>query len=232
VKPDTLIGAFVTLSIFAPSLALGAESAIPQPVGADKYADLLQHPPFRRVIVLSQSLVLSGVAALPGGKVVTVWDRATGRSFIVTATPNAQGWRLVDVTGGSNLRNVTATIAAGDQTLTLSVDPDRLTPPKLDNTSKPAARSEGAVVVEALLRSLQPAVAKDFEALPPDAQESFRKSFTKFLSTYPSASEATRLAFVQRALEDARGEPQEKKDASPAAARPTPETTQAQPAPK
>src|SRR6185295_13024864 len=98
----------------------GADSAIPKPVSAESYADLLQHPPFRRVIVLSQSLVLSGVATLPSGKAVTVWDRATARSFIVTATPNAQGWRLVDVTGSSNLRNVTATITAGDQTLTLS----------------------------------------------------------------------------------------------------------------
>ena len=221
----------IVMGALIPCVSPGADSAIPKPVSAESYADLLQHPPFRRVIVLSQSLVLSGVATLPSGKAVTVWDRATARSFIVTATPNAQGWKLVDVTGSSNLRNVTATIAAGDQTLTLSFDPDRLTPPRLDNTSKPAARSEGAVVVEALLRSLQPAAAKDFEALPPDAQEGFRKSFTKFLFTYPSASDSTQLAFVQRALEEARGEPKEN-DTPPAVSRPPPEVVPTQPTQK
>jgi hypothetical protein len=232
VKTNTLLGCLLIVAAFAPGISSAAESAIPDSVGADKYADLLQHPPFRRVIVLSQSLVLSGVATLPGGKVVTIWDRATGRSFIVNSAPNAQGWRLLDVSGSTNLQSVTATIAAGDQTLTLKFDPDRLTPPRLDNTSKPAARIEGAVVVEALLRSLQPAVAKDFEALPPDGQESFRKAFTKFLSTYPSASDATRLAFVQRALEETRGEPQEQRDAPPVATRPVPEAARLQPTQK
>src|SRR5678815_957015 len=131
-----------------------------------------------RIIRTCSRARLSGVATLPAGKVVTVWDRATGRSFIVTAAANAQGWKLLELTGGSDLRSVSATIAAGEQTLTLRFDPERLTPPKLDNTSKPAPRTEGAVVVEALLRSLQPGVAKDFEALPADAQETFRRAFS------------------------------------------------------
>jgi hypothetical protein len=77
------------------------------------------------------------------------------------------------------------------------------------------------VVVEALLRSLQPAAAKDFEGLPADAQESFRKSFSDFLATYPTASDANRLAFVQRALEDART-PETPKDAATANKPPNP----------
>lgn len=187
------------------------QPAIPASVSAANYPDLLERPPFRRVLTLSESLVLSGVANLPGGKVVTVWDRASARSFVVSSTPNPQGWKLMELSESTDLRNVAATIAAGDQKITLRFDPERLTPPKLDNTSKPAPRSEGAVVVEALLRSLQPAAAKDFEGLPPDAQESFRKAFSNFLAVYPTASDAKRLAFVQRALEEAR--PEQKEDA-------------------
>jgi hypothetical protein len=199
------ITAFFVVNTAAHLPAAGSEaSAIPASVSAANYPDLLARPPFRRVLALSESLVLSGVAALPTGKVVTVWDRATGRSFIVTATANAQGWKLLELTGGSDLRSVSATIAAGEQTLTLRFDPERLTPPKLDNTSKPAPRTEGAVVVEALLRSLQPAAAKDFEGLPANAQETFRKAFSDYLATYPTASDTNRLAFVHRALEDAR----------------------------
>jgi hypothetical protein len=135
---------------------------------------------------------------------VTVWDRAAARSFVVTSTPNPQGWKLLELGESNDLRSVSATIAAGDQKITLRFDPTRLTPPKLDNTSRPAPRNEGAVVVEALLRSLQPAAAKDFEALPADAQENFRKSFSTFLAAYPTASDAKRLEFIHRALDEAR----------------------------
>jgi hypothetical protein len=190
----------------------GDQAAIPARVTAASYPDLLEHPPFRRVLSLSDSLVLSGVANLPGGKIVTVWDRASARSFVVGTHPNPQGWKLLELSENTDLRSVAATIAAGDQQITLRFDPERLTPPKLDNTSRPAPRSEGAVVVEALLRSLQPAAAKDFEGLPAEAQETFRKAFSNYLANYPTASDAKRLAFVQRALEDARPASAEQKE--------------------
>ena len=224
------------LILSAVVLALSAradEPAIPQPVRAADYQAVLERPPFRQVLGLSPSLVLSGVASLPNGKVVTVWDRATGRSFVVTATPNPQGWKLIDLTQSTDLRSVAATIAAGEEKITLRFDPERLIPPKLDNTSKPAPRNEGAVVVEALLRSLHPASAKDFESLPAAGQESFRKSFTEFLAAFPTASDAKRLAFVQRTLDEVK--PDEKEaDASKAPATPaaTPPKAPPVPAPK
>jgi hypothetical protein len=207
---STLLMTAVATLLGGATDARGEQSAIPAAVTALNYPDLLENPPFRRVLALSESLVLSGVATLPSGKVVTVWDRASGRSFIVTGNPNAQGWKLIGVSENTDLRSVEATIAAGDQKLTLRFDPERLTPPKLDNTSRPAPRNEGAVVVEALLRSLQPAIAKDFETLPAEAQESFRKNFSEFLATYPTASDAKRLEFVQRTLDEVRDKKAEK----------------------
>ena len=61
------------LLIVAATGAVADQPAIPTAVTAENYPDLLERPPFRRVLTLSQSLVLSGVAKLPGGKVVTVW---------------------------------------------------------------------------------------------------------------------------------------------------------------
>jgi hypothetical protein len=182
--------------------AHAGEPAIPVPVTAVNYPSLMERQPFRQVLSLSQSLVLSGVASLPQGKVVTVWDRASGRSFVVSSAPNPQGWKLESLTESTDLRSVTATIAAGDAKLTVRFDPERLTPPTLDNTSKPAPRTEAAIVVEAMLRSLDPASAKEFESLPAAGQETFRKSFSDFLSSYPTASDAKRLAFVHRALDE------------------------------
>jgi hypothetical protein len=210
-RTNRLAAVVVSAAFLAPAFLRGEQTPIPAPVTAANYPDLLQRPPFRRVLTLSESLVLSGVATLPTGKMVTVWDRASARSFVVSANPNPQGWKLIDLSESSDLRSVSATIAAGDQKITLRFDPERLIPPKLDNTSKPAPRNEGAVVVEALLRSLQPAAAKDFEGLPAEAQESFRKSFSNFLAAFPTASDAKRLEFVQRALEEARPAPKEEK---------------------
>jgi|GEM_PF-1751905 len=183
--------------------ARAQDPAIPAPVTAAAYTDLLERPPFRRLLSLSESLLLSGVAALGEKKLVTIWNRATGESQVVTSAPNPQGWRLVELVESTDLRHVTATIEVGTQQVTLRFDPERLAPPKLDNTSKPARRSEEAVVVEAMLRSLDPAAARQFETLPAAPQESFRKTFTEFLSTYPTAPDSRRLAFVRQALEEA-----------------------------
>lgn len=189
-------------SVAATATAAAQTPAIPDPVTAAQFPDLLQRPPFRRILSLSDSLVLSGVAALGDTKLVTVWNRATGESFVATTTPNPQGWRLVELVESSDLRHVTATLEAGTQQVTLRFDPERLAPPKLDNTSKPGKRSEQAIVVEAMLRSLDPAAARQFETLPAEPQEAFRKSFAEFLSTYPTAPDSRRLAFVRQALDE------------------------------
>lgn len=176
------------------------DTPVPAPVTAGQFSTLLERPPFRRILGLSDSLVLSGVASLPSGDMVTVWNRTTKESFIVTATPNPQGWKLASLTKSTDPASVTAVIASGGQSITLRFDPGRLTPPKLDNTSRPAARTESQVVVEALLRALDPAAAKTFEGLPPPSQEDFRKSLAGFLGTYPAATDPQRLEFVRRSL--------------------------------
>ncbi|MDB6071585.1 MAG: hypothetical protein JWL81_2756 [Verrucomicrobiales bacterium] len=192
-----------TASVFA------GDNAVPDPVSAADFTALFERPPFRRILGLSDSLVLSGVASVPGGKMVTVWNRSSGESFVVTATPNSQGWKLKELSDSRDLKRVEAVIVSGEQSITLRFDPERLTPPRLDNLSKPGARSESQVVVEALLRGLDPAAAKAFESLPPEAQEEFRKSFAGFLSTYPAAGDPQRLEFVRRTLAEATPEPAE-----------------------
>jgi len=190
-----------TLLFLITTAAVPAEDqAVPAPVSPAQFSVLFERPPFRRVLGLPDSLVLSGVAALPTGDMVTVWNRATGESFAVTATPNAQGWKLVELKRSPDLKSVAAVIASGDQSLLLRFDPERLTPPKLDNTSRPAARTEAEIVVEALLRALDPMAAKSFESLPPASQEEFRKSFAGFLGTYPAATDPQRIDFVRRTL--------------------------------
>lgn len=216
----------LTFFLLSTAAVPAADEPVPAPVTAADFSALLERPPFRRILGLSDSLVLSGVASVPGGKMVTVWNRSSGESFVVTtAAPNAQGWTLKELSDSSDLKRVEAVIVSGGQSITLRFDPDRMTPPKLDNLSKPAARSESQIVVEALLRGLDPASAKAFESLPPEAQEEFRKSFVGFLGTYPAASDPQRLEFVRRTLAEAAPDPE------PAAPPATPNTDPAATAP-
>ncbi len=201
-----LAGPVLLFAGFAASVGVtcaSPESAVPAPVTAAAFSHLLDQPPFRRSLSLSESMVLSGVAVLPDGPMVTLWNRRTGESFVVGTLPNPQGWKLLELTQSSDLRSVAAVISAAGQELSLRFDPERLTPPKLDNTSRPGARPESQIVVEALLRSLDPEAAKSFEALPPSGQESFRKSFAGFLQTYPASGDGERRTFVQRSLTEA-----------------------------
>ncbi len=208
--------------------ATAEEGAIPAPVTAADFSQLLEHPPFRRSLSLSESMVLSGVAVLPDGPMVTLWNRSTGESFVVGNNPNAQGWKLLELSQSSDLRSVTAVISAAGQELTIRFDPERLTPPKLDNTSRPGSRPEGQIVVEALLRSLDPEAAKSFEALPPAGQEIFRKSFAEFLETYPASADGDRRTFVQKSLAEAL-EPAAGTENATAAENPTAPTAPAPP---
>ena len=182
--------------ILTAASARAEEPAVPAPVSAADYPALLERPPFRQPLSLSESLVLSGVARLPGGPVVTLWNRATGETFMVSARPNAQGWTLVDLPEISDLKSVFATIDAAGTRLTVRFDPERLIPPKLDNKAKPGARSEESLVVEALLRTLDPAASRHFEALPAEGQEKFRKDFGAYLSTYPTSSDDDRRTWL------------------------------------
>ena len=191
--------ALLLLLVLMPGLP-AQDTEVPAPVTMAQFSELLERPPFRRVLALTDALTLSGIASLPDRKMVTVWNRVTRESFIVTDQPNAQGWRLMNLTESSDLKGVAAVIASADQSITLRFDPERLTPPKLDNTSRPAARDETQTVVEALLRALDTGTATSFNALPPVAQESFRKSFTGFLGSYPSASDGERLDFARKTL--------------------------------
>ena len=99
------------------------ESDLPKPLDTEIFKALKDAPPFRRVLSLSDSLVLTGVAKVADNTVVTVLNMATNESFVVSNEPNAQGWSLVSVEGKGNLRNVVATVDTGNQQVAIRFDP-------------------------------------------------------------------------------------------------------------
>lgn len=190
----------------------GGTDALPQPLDTDVFAALKDSPPFRRVLSLSDSLVLTGVAKVPGSTVVTVLNTATNESFVVSNQPNAQGWSLVSVEGKGNLRNVVATVDTGNQQITIRFDPRQLQPEIIRRerrrAAKPGQKADGEPVQE-LMKRLDQELLNLFETLTPAKQEEFRESLAEYADAYPDSPDELRSSFVRRKLRELRSEAEE-----------------------
>ena len=92
---------------------------LPQPLDMSFSRELVENSPFTRAVNLAESLQLTGVAFIDGKPVVTVKDRDTKQSHVLTGEPNAQGWKLVAATPGSGMRRAEAQIIVGTEVVHL-----------------------------------------------------------------------------------------------------------------
>jgi len=185
---------------------------LPRPLDIDIFKTLKDAPPFRRVLSLSDSLVLTGVAKIPGSTVVTVLNTATNETFVVSNEPNAQGWSLISVEGKGNLRNVIANVDTGTQQIVIRFDPSQLQPEIIRRerrrAAKPGQKPDGEPVQE-LMKHLDQELLNLFETLTPTKQEEFRQSLTDYADAYPDSSDELRSSFVRRKLKELRSEAEE-----------------------
>ncbi|NOX98620.1 MAG: hypothetical protein GXP30_02645, partial [Verrucomicrobia bacterium] len=57
---------------------------------------------------MSDSLILTGVAKVEGKSVATLMNRVTKETYVLSENPNAQGWKMVEISDGNDLEQVTA----------------------------------------------------------------------------------------------------------------------------
>lgn len=120
---------------------------IPQPLGEDAFEALLTNSPFTRALNLSDSLVLTGVARIDDQPVVTVMDRNTRETFVVsTEQTNIQGWRMVDLVENADPAATQVHLSVNGETITIRYGSEQLDPvASREGRSRPgAARGEGA----------------------------------------------------------------------------------------
>ena len=89
------------------------ENPVPLKAGQTEFQDLLGNSPFTRSLNLPNSIQLTGVARIDGKLVATLLDPQTSEAYSVSETPNELGWRLVEVSSGSELEDVTAKVIIG-----------------------------------------------------------------------------------------------------------------------
>ncbi len=101
----------------------------PSPVAANQYAALLENPPFTRTLDFSESIQLTGLAVIDGKQVATVRNRKDKKSYVISTTPNEDGWKMMEVEKNADLEKVSATIAVtGGELVTLHFDESQLKP--------------------------------------------------------------------------------------------------------
>ncbi len=198
--------------------AVKLPDGVEAPLTLDHFQDLLSNSPFRRLMSFSEDLVLTGVARLPAGTVVTVYDRRAQETYSVSARENAQGWRLVDVFGGRELDDVEAKILVGKQEVTLRFDQRRLTPESIrrmqPRTVKPAKSPEKPSVEQWLAR-LDPELLRNYDSLDETFRDRFRYAFEDYLDEYPNASTELRTLTARENLETIQEQQEQERQITP-----------------
>ena len=105
-----------------------ADPDLPQPLDPAVGDSLLQSSPFTRAINLSESLKLTGIAYVEGKAVATLTDRTTKKQYLVTETPNEQGWKLAEAVSSPELRSASVKVLIGGEAVTIHFGDAQLSP--------------------------------------------------------------------------------------------------------
>lgn len=119
-QTNSILIAFLLITSFATTnLAVQADDIdesvlIPEQVSDQTFAALMTASPFRRIVALSDSLILTGIARIDDELIATLYDTENRELHMVSKQTNPDGWLLVDVRGNeSELDTLTAKIQIG-----------------------------------------------------------------------------------------------------------------------
>lgn len=106
----------------APVVAAASVSVdpdLPQPFDPNTLTAVVENSPFTRIVSVSDSLVLTGMAYVDGKPVVTIFDKNAKQSIVVSEEPNLKGWKLVGARPSDKIDYAQAQIAIGGETFSI-----------------------------------------------------------------------------------------------------------------
>jgi hypothetical protein len=96
-----------------------ADPDLPQPFDPNTLAAVVENSPFTRIVSISDSLVLTGMAYVDGKPVVTIFDKNAKQSIVVSDEPNLKGWKLVGAKPSEKIDFAQAQISIGGETFSI-----------------------------------------------------------------------------------------------------------------
>jgi hypothetical protein len=174
---------------------------LPQPFDFNALAGVVQNSPFTRIVNVSDSLVLTGVAYVDGKPVVTLFDKDKKESLVVTDQPNLRGWTLVEATHSADINRASAKVSIGGEPVSIDYDAAALTPEAMRKDKKEGKEGKdggppppGGDKFNRGGRGPSEEDKKKYESLSDGAKEKFRNGMREMFSNekFRSASEEDR----------------------------------------
>jgi hypothetical protein len=168
---------------------------------------IIQNSPFTRIVSISDSLVLTGMAYVNGKPVVTIFDKNEKQSLVVTEEPNLKGWKLMEARPMANLDYAQAKIAIGGETFSIRhsmLDKNDLTKGKSDKGDKgPRSDSSSGDRFSRGNRGPSEEDRKKYDSLSDKAKEKFRDAMREKFSDekFRSAPEEERRGAIRTMFE-------------------------------
>lgn len=171
----------------APAAPAGpVDPDLPQPFDATSLSAIIQNSPFTRIVSISDSLVLTGMAYVNGKPVVTIFDKNEKQSLVVSEEPNLKGWKLMEALPTSNIERAQAKIAIGGETFSIRhsvLDKNDLTKGKSDKGDKgPRPDSSSGDRFNRGSRGPSEEDRKKYESLSEKAKDKFRNAMREKFS--------------------------------------------------
>lgn len=172
----------------APAVPTGPlDPDLPQPFDAASLGPIIQNSPFTRIVSISDSLVLTGMAYVNGKPVVTIFDKNEKQSLVVTEEPNLKGWKLMEALPTTNIERAQAKIAIGGETFSIRhsvLDKNDLTKGKSDKGDRGdrGHSDSGGDRFNRGSRGPSEEDRKKYESLSDKAKEKFRDSMREKFS--------------------------------------------------
>lgn len=193
-------GIILLLAILTLSATYLHNAAAELPTAPDEadYGPLKQASPFGRVLSLSETYALRGIAAFGDLQVITLYNRTTEKTLIATTgEANEEGIRLVSVVPAPVLEGVAARIALADEEIELKYEESQLAPqPRPANTSD--GKSNGDKKEQPRGPTLEERAR--YEALPEEKKAKLREYIGSVMRNYPDMSREEKGNLIRGAM--------------------------------
>jgi hypothetical protein len=194
-----------------PAVAVAAaDPDLPQDLDAATVNSLLTSSPFTRYLNMSERLMLTGVAYIQGKPVATIQDKITKGTYLVSDTPNEQGWKLAGAVPSNQLKRTEVKILVGGEVVTIRYSDQQLVPETAKKSfSRGGYYDRGSDVIttrdgQTIVRSsfyMTDEQREKYYSMPNDQREKWRDIMRNNNTRLLAAPAEEREAFVKKSFD-------------------------------
>lgn len=176
-----------------------AETELPGATQEEDFTALRSASPFARVLNPAETFSLRGVAKVGAVSVATLYNRESGKSFVVTPeSVGEEGIRLVEIEAGEELEEVKARVSFAGEEVELGYDPQQfVSAPRQASSGKGKGDRNGDG--ERRRRPSKEEMDR-YNALAPEKQKVFQDYLRHVVEKYPEMPREERANMLRGAL--------------------------------